>query len=258
MTNNIVGSIDLVEFIFTLFWLFFAVLVLYLHRESKREGYPLEAPHRMGDVVVRGFPSEPKKKTFKTRFHGEISVPRKDPEHELAARYVGDFPGAPIEPTGDPLVDGIGPAAWSDRADTPDLTLHGKPRIVPMRNHAEFGIDERDADPRGMKVIAADGESVGTVTDAWIDIPEPGIVYIEIALDASIGSGQVLMPFAFVDKIDKAGGALHSNALLSDQYGRAPRIKDPDTITLLEEEKVMGYFGGGKLLAEPSRSEPLI
>ncbi|MEO0952871.1 MAG: photosynthetic reaction center subunit H, partial [Pseudomonadota bacterium] len=51
MTNNIVGSIDLVEFIFTLFWLFFAVLVFYLHRESKREGYPLEAPHRMGEVV---------------------------------------------------------------------------------------------------------------------------------------------------------------------------------------------------------------
>ncbi len=258
MTNNIVGNIDLVEFIFTLFWLFFAVLVLYLHRESKREGYPLDAPHRQGDVVVRGFPKEPPPKKYKTNFHGTVSVPRKVNERELAARHVGDFPGAPIEPTGDPLVDGIGPAAWSDRSDTPDLTLHGDPRIVPMRTHPQFGIDERDADPRGMSVIAADGVTAGKVVDAWVDIPEPMIVFIEIALDAAIGSGNVLMPYAFVDKIDKHAGELHSNALLAEQYGRVPRTKDADTVTLLEEDKLMGYFGGGKLLAEPSRSEPLI
>ena len=197
MTNNIVGNIDLVELIFTLFWLFFAVLIIYLQRESKREGYPLEAPHRGGDVVVRGFPMEPPPKTYKTLFHGDVTVPRKDPERELAAKPVGAFPGAPLEPTGDPLVDGIGPAAWSDRADTPDLTLHGKPRIVPMRTQPEFGIDERDADPRGMTVIAADGKAVGKVADAWVDIPEPMIVYIEITLDAEIGTGNVLMPFAF-------------------------------------------------------------
>ena len=37
------SSIDLAEILFTLFWLFFIGLVLYLHRESKREGYPLES-----------------------------------------------------------------------------------------------------------------------------------------------------------------------------------------------------------------------
>ncbi|MEL6951225.1 MAG: photosynthetic reaction center subunit H [Pseudomonadota bacterium] len=258
MPNNIVGSIDFVEIVFTLFWLFFGVLVLYLHRESKREGYPLDSPHRGGDVVVRGFPSEPRQKTYLTPHHGKVSVPRQDPDRELAAEPVGDFPGAPLVPTGDPLVDGIGPAAWSDRADTPDLTLHGEPRIVPMRNHDEYGIDERDADPRGMDVVAADGKSVGKVIDNWVDIPEPMIVYIEIALDPSVGSGNVLMPFAFVDKIDRDAGELHANALLSEQYSRVPRTRDSDTITLLEEDKVMAYFGGGKLLAEPSRSEPLI
>lgn len=258
MTNNIVGNIDLVEIIFTLFWLFFAALVIYLQRESKREGYPLDAPHRQGDVVVRGFPMEPPPKKYKTNYHGVISVPRQDPERELAAKYVGEFPGAPIEPTGDPLVDGVGPAAWSDRSDTPDLTLHGHPRIVPMRTKPEFGIDERDADPRGMTVIAADGKAVGKVVDAWVDIPEPMIVYIEIALDDEIGSGNILMPYAFIEKIRKEEGELHSNALLAEQYGRAPRIKDADTVTLLEEDKVTAYFGGGKLLAEPSRAEPLI
>ena len=197
MTNNIVGNIDLVELIFTLFWLFFAVLIIYLQRESKREGYPLEAPHRGGDVVVRGFPMEPPPKTYKTEHHGEVTVPRNDPEYKLAAKPVGAFPGAPLEPTGDPLVDGVGPAAWAPRRDAPELALHGKPRIVPMRTQPEFGIDERDADPRGMTVIAADGKAVGKVADAWVDIPEPMIVYIEITLDAEIGTGNVLMPFAF-------------------------------------------------------------
>ncbi len=32
------ANIDLVEILFTLFWVFFIGLVLYLHRESKREG----------------------------------------------------------------------------------------------------------------------------------------------------------------------------------------------------------------------------
>ena len=31
-----------------------------------------------------------------------------------------------------------------------------------------------------------------------------------------------------------------------------------DRITLLEEEKVMAYYGGGTLYAEASRKEPLL
>jgi photosynthetic reaction center H subunit len=29
-------------------------------------------------------------------------------------------------------------------------------------------------------------------------------------------------------------------------------------VTLLEEEKIMGYYGAGTLYAEPSRAEPLL
>ena len=35
------ASVDLVEVLFTLFWVFFIGLVFYLQREMKREGYPL-------------------------------------------------------------------------------------------------------------------------------------------------------------------------------------------------------------------------
>lgn len=257
MTNNVVGQIDLVEIIFTLFWLFFAVLVLYLHRESKREGYPLVS-ETGGRTVPRGFPREPgDRKTYKLAHGGEASVPRVDPERPLAAKPVGDFPGAPLVPTGDPLVDGVGPATWSDRADTPDLTYHGKPRIVPMRTQPSFHVDSRDPDPRGMKVISADGKVVGTITDAWIDLPEPMVAYVEIALDESAGIGNVLMPFHYAN-IDRKANSVKVHALLAHQFGNAPRLQNPDTITLLEEDKVMAYFGGGNLLAEPSRSEPLI
>ncbi|MEO1576025.1 MAG: photosynthetic reaction center subunit H, partial [Pseudomonadota bacterium] len=53
------GEIDLVEIVFTLFWLFFAGLVMYLHRESKREGYPLESDRsdRAKRMQVVGFPA---------------------------------------------------------------------------------------------------------------------------------------------------------------------------------------------------------
>ena len=41
MANNLVGSIDLVEILFTLFWLFFFGLVFYIQREGRREGFPV-------------------------------------------------------------------------------------------------------------------------------------------------------------------------------------------------------------------------
>jgi photosynthetic reaction center H subunit len=37
-----------------------------------------------------------------------------------------------------------------------------------------------------------------------------------------------------------------------------PTTKHPDQVTLLEEEKIMAYYGGGTLYAHPSRKEPLI
>ena len=257
MTNNVVGSIDLVEILFTLFWLFFAVLVLYLHRESKREGYPLLSS-RGDNVVVRGFPAEPPPKKYMPA-HGDkyVKVPRPVDDYEPNATPAAAFFGAPLIPNGDALADGVGPAAWSNREDTPDLTLHGKPRIVPMRARPSFHVDERDPDPRGMTVVGADGVEVGTIADAWIDIPEPMIVYLETTLNESIGSGNVLIPFHFAN-IDKAAGQIHVPSLMSAQFAKVPRLQNADTITLREEDKIMGYFGGGNLLAEPSRSEPLL
>jgi photosynthetic reaction center H subunit len=45
---------------------------------------------------------------------------------------------------------------------------------------------------------------------------------------------------------------------MGSQFGNIPELKNPDQITLLEEEKVTAYFGAGTLYSDPSRSEPLL
>ncbi|MEM6819469.1 MAG: photosynthetic reaction center subunit H [Pseudomonadota bacterium] len=261
MANNLVGSIDLVEILFTLFWLFFFGLVFYIQREGRREGFPVMHENPDGSVRLGPNPDVVEnKKVFLPQHGGESAVPRPinmDFDANIAAKPAGRFPGAPYVPTGDPLVDGVGPAAWSEREDKPDLCYNGDPRIVPMRNNPTFHIDSRDTDPRGKSVITADGKSVGSVTDCWIDLPEPMIVYLEVALDESVGTGNVLVPFAFVD-ISKKRDTILVEAVMAEQFARAPRTKDSETVTLLEEDKIQGYFGGGKLLATPERSAPLI
>ena len=47
-------------------------------------------------------------------------------------------------------------------------------------------------------------------------------------------------------------------AALASQFAAAPALRKPDVVTLLEEDKICGYFGGGYLYAEPSRLEPLL
>ena len=90
----------------------------------------------------------------------------------------------PFEPTGDPLVDGVGPASWQVRRDEPELDAHGHAKIVPMSTNSEL-IVAAGRDPHGMPVVSADNYVVGTVTDVWIDVPEALIRYLEIELAAN-------------------------------------------------------------------------
>ena len=132
MRGNITGSIDLAQIILYVFFLFFAGLVYYLHRESKREGYPLESVTTKGKFMG-GLFGIPKPKTYLLPGGGTFTTPRPEKDmRELKAKPSAGWPGAPLVPTGNPMVDGVGPAAWAERADKPDVTLHGEPRIVPM------------------------------------------------------------------------------------------------------------------------------
>ncbi len=63
-TGAITNQIDVAQLVLYAFWIFFFGLILYLRREDKREGYPLESD-RSGRVKVQGFPRIPSPKTFR-------------------------------------------------------------------------------------------------------------------------------------------------------------------------------------------------
>ena len=49
-----------------------------------------------------------------------------------------------------------------------------------------------------------------------------------------------------------------TEALLASQFADIPSTRDPDSVTFLEEERIISYFGAGTLYATPARAEPLI
>ena len=180
-----------------------------------------------------------------------MTAPRNEgADTDFQAKPAAAHPGAPLDPTGDPLLARFGPGAWSKRPDIFETTLEGKPRIVPLRVADGFHVDAKDTDPRGLPVIAADGEKVGEVSDVWIDLAEPQIYFLEVATSG----GSKMVPFGFAEM---SSGSVRVNALYSHQWANVPEIASPNQITLLEEDKIMGYFGGGLMFADDQRGEPL-
>jgi photosynthetic reaction center H subunit len=47
-------------------------------------------------------------------------------------------------------------------------------------------------------------------------------------------------------------------SILASQFADVPLIASPHQVTKLEEDKIVGYFGGGTLYATPARQEPLL
>lgn len=246
------ATIDLVEILFTLFWVFFIGLVFYLQREMKREGYPLVSD-RSDNITVQGFPAMPPPKTFYVEGGRTVQAPKNEaPVTNFSAEPAAPHPGAPLDPKGDPLLAGFGPGAWAERPDICEKTLEGEPRIVPLRVAKGFHVDSCDIDPRGMPLVGADDVKVGEVSDVWIDLAEPQIYYLEVATD----SGSKIVPFGFAD-IDRRRGQIKVKALYAKQFDNVPALANPDQITMLEEDKIVGYFGGGLMYADESRGEPL-
>lgn len=251
----ITGYIDVAQIALYVFWAFFAGLIYYLHRENKREGYPLES-ERSGHVDVQGFPAVPEPKTFLLRDGRVVKVPNAlREEQDLAAEPLGAYLGAPLEPTGNPMLDGVGPGAWAQRADLVDTTAEGEPRIVPLRAAPGYGVARRDPNPIGLPVLGADGELGGEVIDVWVDRAEALFRYLEVEVSAESGPRRVLLPINF-SKIGHERVRVRS--ILGSQFAFVPGTRDPDRVTLLEEDKIVAYYGGGTLYALPKRQEPLL
>ena len=253
--NTFVGNIDLASVAIWAFWVFFFGLVVYIQRENMREGYPKTGK---ADVVGgdEGLMPLPAPKTYHLRDgRGDVVVPSTEYELEhsredLALAPSGAGAGNPWVPTGDPMLDGVGPASWAPRRDVPELDAEGRVKIQPISTlpdfHVSFG-----RDPRGMVVVGGDGEAVGRVSDIWVDLPEQLIRYLEVSLGAEGEGGTRLVP---MNMIRVMSDRVRVRALYKHNWAGIPQIKSPGQVTLLEEDKIMGYVAGGTLYASEKRS----
>lgn len=252
----IVGRLDVAELVFYAFVLFFIGLVLYLRREDRREGYPKEDMMTGRVDSAYGPINGDHRKSFRLPFdRGIATTPTQGREPvQIAARQIDRFPGAPYTPTGNPLIDGIGPAAYAERARWPDLDMEGRLRIVPIGADPHFEIAPRDPDFRGWKVVAADGLIAGTVSDIWIDRSDRLIRYFDVQL----GSGrQAIVPMTMA-VVHRRKQVVEVDALSADQFADAPQLATIGEMTRYEEERIMAYFGGGYLYGLRGRLEPLV
>ena len=255
MTGTFFGNFDLASLAIWMFWAFFALLIFYLQRENMREGYPLENDNGTEAANQGPFPV-PDPKTFKMP-HGRGDLTVSDgakEDREVALRQTNDANGYPLDPTGDPMLDGVGPASWAPRRDVPELDGHGHPKIIPMVATENFFVSA-GRDPRGLPVVAGDKATVGKISDMWIDEAEQMVRYLEIELDPSAGEGKRLVPLNLA-RIHSDRVAVRS--IYGEHFNNVPRHASDRQVTLLEEEKISAYYGGGTLYADKMRSEPLL
>lgn len=241
------GNFDLASLAIWLFWGFFALLIVYLQTENMREGYPLELEDGTPAPNQGPFPL-PKPKTFiLPHGRGEVTFPNGAREaREVALGRTAASEGFPHAPLGDPMADGVGPASWAPRRDIPELDGHGHNKIVPMALAPGFGVTA-GRDPRGMPVQAGDNEVVGTVSDLWVDAPEQMVRYLEITLNSG---AKKLAPMPMI-KIWK--DRIRINSLSSDLFDGVPDTRTMSEVTLLEEDKICGYYAGGTMYAASKR-----
>lgn len=255
-TGAVTQYIDVAQLVLYAFWVFFAGLLIYLQRESRREGYPLVSE-------LDGTPMDhgvwmPGPKTFLLADGSTVTVPMPEKDKQVYAMEPS-MPGlgSGYVPTGDPMLAGVGPGAYTPRFQRPDLNYDGHVRIAPLRVATEFHLDEEDPEPRGMTVVGADGEVAGQVVDVWADRSDMLLRYFEVELSGVAAPGNVLLPVNFT-LIDRSNNAIFVNAILGSQFAGAPRLADADVVTADEEDRICAYYGGGYLYATPMRQESLL
>ena len=248
--------IDVTQVVLYAFWAFFAGLIFWLRKEDRREGYPVESDNPRS-VLSPNSILIPKPKTFLLPDGRSVQAPRFDRDaRELRAERTAVSSGSPLEPVGDPLLSGVGPASWAERADEHETTLEGQDMIVPMRSAPEFNISA-GPDPRGWDVIGTDGATAGTVRDLWVDRADVMVRYLEVELANAAEGGTRLLPIGVL-RLRRDQQQVEVQAVRAEQFAAVPALKEPDRITTLEEERISAFYAGGRRYAEPRRVEPVV
>ena len=165
------------------------------------------------------------------------------------------FPGASQVALGDPMQDGVGAASYALRADKPDIDWdRGAAKVVPLRAAPGWHIAEGDPEIRGRPLIGLDGKVAGTIVDLWVDKAEVLLRYVEAEV---AGSGKrVLIPVGVVRWSGE--GPVKCDTATCAQIATAPATAHPEQVTLREEDRISGYFGGGELYALPGDRESFV
>jgi photosynthetic reaction center H subunit len=250
MVDPFFGEFDLASLSLWLFYGFFALLIYYLQTENMREGYPLENDDGTLAPNQGPFPLPGQKTFVLPHGRGTVTQPTMEPEsREVAMKKSAVANGFPFEPTGNPMLDGVGPASWAPRRDVPELDGHGHPKIAPMAAIEDFRVSA-GRDPRGLPVKGGDGKIAGEVTDMWVDVPEQLVRFLEVDVP---DAGKRIIPIQLM-RIHR--DHVEVKALYQEHFAQIPATKSPTQVTLLEEDKISGFVGGGKLYADFDRQEP--
>lgn len=255
-TGAITQYFDVAQITLYGFWIFFAGLIIHIRREDHREGFPLVSDKPGFVPLEEASALIPRPKTFLLHDGSIVLAPRTEaPERETMAVPSAGFPGAPLDPTGDPMIDGVGPASWVMRSDMPDVMWEtGEARIVPLRVAPDYAVASEDPDPVGMEVVGCDSVVAGIVRDVWVDRSETVLRYLEV----EIADGRhVLLPMTF--SVFKARlRQVRVRSITSGQFANVPGLRHPEQVTRLEEDRICAYYAGGTLYATAGRMEPIL
>ena len=86
----------------------------------------------------------------------------------------------------------------------------------------------------------------------WVDAPEQLVRYLEV--EVADGTAR-LVPIQMAKiKSDR----VVVNSIFAEHFTKVPVTKSPNQVTLLEEDKISGFYGGGTLYASQERTDPLL
>ncbi|MBV9811547.1 MAG: PRC-barrel domain-containing protein [Acetobacteraceae bacterium] len=243
LAGALTGHIDTAQLVFAGFCVFFLGLVYYLRQQDKREGYPLEDPSGKGQPLV-GFPFMPGPKTFRTMKGDTVSTPRAGGLENVPAVPRHNFPGSPLDPVADPVVDGLGPASFAAKREAPLEFTPGKLQLQPMRVlDGEWSVTDPRMDPRGMAVIGSDNVVAGMVADIWIDRGVKILRYLEVELRGSTTARNVLIPIYSCD-VNARRRCVRLPRIPAAALVDVPTPQSPTQITAREEDRINAFFTG--------------
>ena len=94
-----------------------------------------------------------------------------------------------------------------------------------------------------LPVQASDHVIVGKISDMWVDGAEQMVRYLEVTLDSG-GKRLIPMPMAKIH-----ADRVKVSSIPSELFASVPTTRSSTEVTLLEEDKISAFYGGGTLYA---------